>query len=67
MVPHDELASTKHCLADPGQEYLLYLPDGGDTVVDLMQEPARLGSSGCIPLTARSPPLLASWEERNDP
>jgi hypothetical protein len=35
MVPHDELASTKHCLADPGCEYLLYLPKGGDTVVDL--------------------------------
>jgi hypothetical protein len=35
MVPHDELASTKHCLADPGREYLLYLPDGGDAVVDL--------------------------------
>jgi hypothetical protein len=35
MVPHDELASTKHCLADPGREYLLYLPEGGETVVDL--------------------------------
>ena len=35
MVPHDELASTKYCLADPGREYLLYLPEGGDTVVDL--------------------------------
>jgi hypothetical protein len=33
--PHDELASTKHCLADPGREYLLYLPEGGDTVADL--------------------------------
>jgi len=35
MVPHDELASTKNCLAEPGREYLLYLPEGGETVVDL--------------------------------
>ncbi len=33
--PHPELASTKHCLAHPGQEYLVYLPDGGETTVDL--------------------------------
>jgi len=26
MTPHGELASTKYCLADPGSEYLVYLP-----------------------------------------
>ena len=35
MVPRDDLASTRFCLADPGREYLVYLPDGGETVVDL--------------------------------
>jgi hypothetical protein len=35
MVPHDELAATRFCLADPGREYLVYLPDGGSTEVDL--------------------------------
>jgi hypothetical protein len=35
MRPHDELASTRYCLADPGSEYLIYLPDGGDVTVDL--------------------------------
>ncbi len=35
MVPHNELASTKYCLADPGQEYLVYLPSGGAVTVDL--------------------------------
>jgi hypothetical protein len=34
-VPHDDLASTRFCLADPGREYLVYLPDGGRVVVDL--------------------------------
>ncbi len=35
MTPHDELASTKFCLANPGHEYLIYLPDGGELTVDL--------------------------------
>jgi hypothetical protein len=34
-APHPELASTRHCLAQPGHEYLIYLPDGGETTVDL--------------------------------
>ena len=28
MTPHEELASTKYCLANVDQEYLVYLPDG---------------------------------------
>jgi hypothetical protein len=39
-APHPELASTKHCLTQPGHEYLLYLPDGGATTVDLSAAPA---------------------------
>jgi hypothetical protein len=35
MRPHDELASTRYCLADRGKEYLIYLPDGGEVTVDL--------------------------------
>ncbi len=34
-VPHDEFASTGFCLADPGREYLVYLPQGGEVTVDL--------------------------------
>jgi Putative collagen-binding domain of a collagenase len=34
-----ELVSTKHCLANPGQEYLVYLPQGGETTVDLSTAP----------------------------
>jgi len=34
-APHDELASTKFCLADAGREYLVYLPKGGEVTVDL--------------------------------
>jgi hypothetical protein len=34
-VPHGDLASTKYCLAEPGREYLVYLPDGDDITLDL--------------------------------
>ncbi len=35
MRPHGELASSGFCLADPGREYLVYLPQGGEITVDL--------------------------------
>jgi hypothetical protein len=34
-APHDALASTGFCLADPGSEYLVYAPEGGEVTVDL--------------------------------
>ena len=34
-APHGELSSTGYCLARPGSEYLVYLPDGGEVSVDL--------------------------------
>jgi len=34
-VPRNDLASTQYCLANPGAEYLVYLPDGGEVAVDL--------------------------------
>lgn len=35
MTPRKDLASTQYCLANPGKEYLVYLPDGGEVTVDL--------------------------------
>ena len=38
MTPRKELASTGYCLANPGSpgaQYLIYLPRGGDVIVDL--------------------------------
>jgi len=34
-VPSRELASSGYCLADPGSEYVAYLPDGGSATLDL--------------------------------
>ncbi len=35
MIPHGELTSSRYCLADPGQEYLIYLPEGGSATINL--------------------------------
>jgi len=35
MLPSKDLASSTYCLADPGKEYLAYLPSGGTVTVDL--------------------------------
>lgn len=45
MTPHGELASTGYALANPvasGEEYLAYLPSGGNVVVDLSSASGRL-------------------------
>jgi hypothetical protein len=33
-LPHNELASSHYCLADPGTAYLIYVPDDAQVVVD---------------------------------
>jgi hypothetical protein len=35
MNPHDELTTNGYCLANPGQEYVIYSRDGGSTTVNL--------------------------------
>ncbi len=35
VLPHGELSSSGYCLADPGREYLVFLPGGGSATVDL--------------------------------
>ncbi len=35
MTPHDELASTRYCLVNPGAEYIVYAPEGDEFTLDL--------------------------------
>ncbi len=58
MVPHGELASTGVCLANPGQEYLIYLPKGGEIVVDLRNAPGTFTAEWMEPSTG-----MYSWSE----
>ena len=39
MTPHDDLAATRYCLANPGEEYIVYLPEGDEVLVDLSSAP----------------------------
>ncbi len=50
MAPHEELASSKYCLAEPGAVYIVYLPDGGQVTVDLSAAKDRLGAEWIDPI-----------------
>jgi hypothetical protein len=53
-APHNELASTNYCLAVPGKEYAVYLPEGDEVEIDLRgRRPARSQSSGLTRSRAR--------------
>ena len=46
MEAMNDLVESGYCLADPGKEYLLYLPEGGDAVINLSTVPAKRGDLG---------------------
>lgn len=66
MVPRSELASTQFCLADPGKEYLVYLPDGGDVTVDLGAVSGELSVEWFNPRTGKTAegPRAAGGQKR---
>ncbi len=41
MSPHNELASTKYCLANPGAEYVVYASEGDEFALDLSSFPGE--------------------------
>jgi hypothetical protein len=51
--PAGELASTGYCLAVPGREYLVYLPDGGEATVDLSVAKGKLAVEWMHPITGK--------------
>ena len=53
MAPHDELASTKYCLASPGKAYVVYVPNGGIAKVSLGDSPGRLAVQWMNPATGK--------------
>jgi hypothetical protein len=55
-APHNELASTTYCLANPGKEYLIYLPKGGDVTVDISAANGKFSMEWCHPVTGSVTP-----------
>ncbi len=45
MESRDELINNGYCLAEPGSVYALYLPEGGDAVLDLTGHPGNFSVS----------------------
>jgi Family of unknown function (DUF6298)/Putative collagen-binding domain of a collagenase len=58
-VPRADLASTGYCLADPGREYLVYVPAGPRRWFSFAREPA--GEAVRVDLTAAAQPLGIEW------
>jgi hypothetical protein len=56
MVPHDRLASTTYCLADPGKAYVVYLPTGDKATVALRDTTACFAVEWFDPTTGKTIP-----------
>lgn len=56
MIPHNELASSRYCLANPGTEYLVYLPNGGEVTVDLTASSASFEVEWIHPVDGTTTP-----------
>ncbi len=54
MRPMGELASSGYCLANPGQEYLVYLPQGGKVSIDLRAAAHRVRVEWFNPVTGET-------------
>jgi hypothetical protein len=54
--PAGELASTGYCLAVPGRQYLVYLPNGGTATVDLSAAKGKLSVEWMHPTTGKTTP-----------
>jgi len=53
-LPHVELSSTRYCLANPGNEYLIYFPEGREEQIDLRGANGNYSVEWFIPLTNRT-------------
>ncbi len=56
MTPRPELSSTRYCLANPGVEYLVYLPEGGNVTLDLCDAPGHFAVEWFLPQVNRTLP-----------
>jgi len=60
MVPRSDLASSKYCLANPGAEYVVYLPAGGEVTVDLSAAKGMLQVEWVHPVEGTVKPAAAT-------
>ena len=53
MTPRGDLVTTQYCLANPGKEYLIYLPEDGKVTVDLSAVKTPMAVEWFNPRTAK--------------
>jgi hypothetical protein len=56
MTPRPELVSSHYCLANPGQEYLVYLPTGGSLTLNLCEAEGKFAVEWFTPQINRTIP-----------
>jgi hypothetical protein len=56
MAPRPEICSSRYCLANPGEEYLAYLPEGGNVTLDLCAASGQFAVEWFFPQLGRSLP-----------
>jgi len=56
MVPHPELVSSRYCLADPGEAYLVYLPEGGNLTLNMCETAGEFTAEWFLPQVNRTFP-----------
>ena len=56
MVPKNDLASSGYCLANPGKEYLVFLPNGESVTVDLSAVSGSVSTEWFNPQTGETQP-----------
>jgi hypothetical protein len=54
MTPLPGICSSRYCLANPGQEYLVYLPDGGQVTLDVCAWPGKYTAEWFFPILRRT-------------
>jgi len=62
MAPHPEWSSSRYCLADPGEEYLVYLPEGGAVTLDLCATDGSFAVEWFLPQLSRTLPGARSLQ-----
>ncbi|MCU0393497.1 MAG: DUF4038 domain-containing protein [Thermoflexibacter sp.] len=54
MIPQNELSSTKYCLANTGEEYLIYFPQNGTATLNLRAAKGEFEVEWFIPMLNRT-------------
>ncbi len=71
MKPAGELASSRYCLADPGRDYLVFVPGGGTVTVDLTAASGQLRLEWFDPVNGLRHPAGfvagGAWRELSPP